>query len=205
MMVEGSGPVHEFCHFRYANYSRILTSMRRDFEARSKPDVLYVPYVLLCAAALEAMLNDQLYDFAYIKYRERYRPIWKRYRSMSFRAKLESIVSILTNGQFVAREEHVMWTRLAVLINERNRLVHPVPAMHKLRREDLDTRRGLIGVHGPSDAFMDSVVYDLTIGAKAECLPTEYHDAIVELHEALFANCPDELDAMDLVIRRNDG
>ena len=190
-----------FVACRFANYTRILDKLRAEYEANNQPDYLVVPYVVVCAAALEAMLNDELFDKAHETWGTNSEPFWKAFRSMSFPDKLRSSVTIVTDGAFRMNTNHRTYQLLRFLIKERNRLVHPGPTEHTIDFEDENEAIGLLGVPRLPKQFVKGTIEDITIGARRANSPQAYHDAVLELSDEVFSQLPDDLESSDLVVR----
>jgi hypothetical protein len=87
---------------------------------------LFIPYVLMLAAAFEANINDWFIVHACCRYgKNSYKSIAEGYLTMSFRSKLHCVVSVLSDSRFVLNERSKIVERLEKLIDVRNRLIHP--------------------------------------------------------------------------------
>src|SRR5690606_436730 len=80
-------------------FERILGVMRKTYEAADRKDGLCVPYIVMCAAALEAILNDALLEHASSKWGAEEKDYASSLMTMSFRSKLNSLAPLLTSHQ----------------------------------------------------------------------------------------------------------
>ena len=127
---------YTFHHHKHAIYERILKALRKEYLAGGEPERLSVPYVLMCATALEARLNDELHGYSSSIWGDDYKPLADAFMSMSFRGKLNALVPILTNNKYRMNQNHIVYRRLASLITMRNLLAHPKPSVEEYEAED---------------------------------------------------------------------
>jgi hypothetical protein len=108
------------------NYLDNLSTLSSQLKKNAPPsDSLLVPFILTCAAALEAMLNDEIISWAQETFSlESYKRIADAHLSMSFRGKLEYIVPLRTHNSYILRTNSVEYKTLSSLITRRNELMH---------------------------------------------------------------------------------
>lgn len=113
--------------FTSAIYRDILEELRHHVDSEAADDNVYkIPFVLTCAASLEAVLNDHLVNASFQQFGAlNYKILADAYLSMTFRGRLTAIVPLLTKGRFIIRTESKVYTALCKLIKLRNELVHP--------------------------------------------------------------------------------
>lgn len=100
-----------------------LLPMVQDGDALG--NAIVVPFILMCAAALEARLNDEIVSWSYNRLGfEHYKPVADAYLSMSLRGKLNAIVPMLSNGKFLFIKHSIDYISLSRLITHRNSLIH---------------------------------------------------------------------------------
>lgn len=84
-----------------------------------------VPFVIMCAAALEAVLNDEIVSWAFTSFpKERYKNAADAALSMSFRWKLDMLVPLITKNEYLTKVGSIEYQNLAKLIRRRNELIH---------------------------------------------------------------------------------
>lgn len=89
----------------------------------ANPKIL--PFALMCAAALEAKLNDHLVAHAFESFPvEHYKRISEAFLTMRLRGKLDAFVPILTNSRFAINTDSKTYRSLSHLISVRNKIVH---------------------------------------------------------------------------------
>jgi len=181
---------------------RVLKHLAKTFATSTDPEVLALPYIITCAAALEAKLNDALYRHADSTWREGSQAIKQSLLSMSFRGKLEMTAVLLTNEQYRFNPEDEYIKRLHSLISHRNALVHPKPSSHEVNAKPF--RHPLHGVEvlWPDDSYLD-LVDDLSFGAKNPYTAPEYHEALQKLDKWFFDRLPDRVSNTRLLISRS--
>ncbi len=92
-------------------------------NAPHNPKIL--PFVLTCAAALEAMLNDHLVSYAFnCLSKVHYKRVASAFLTMNLRGKIDAIVPILTSSRFVINSSSKAYSDLSRLITVRNEIVH---------------------------------------------------------------------------------
>jgi hypothetical protein len=105
-------------------------------------DSLLVPFILTCAAALEAMLNDEIISWAHETFsKDSYKRIADAHLSMSLRGKLECIVPLRTNNSYILRMNSVEYKTLSSLITRRNELMHG-KAFFQFHQVDVESEVG---------------------------------------------------------------
>ena len=115
-----------------ARFSRVLDSMRSHYEHAKDKEWLVIPYIVTCAAALEARLNDELVEYAHRKWQCNEPTFAQSLLTMSLRGKLNTLVPLLTEHRFQFNRSHFVYQRLNSLISVRNLLVHPKPVYKDL-------------------------------------------------------------------------
>jgi len=182
-------------------FERILGVMRKTYEASDNKDGLCVPYIVICAAALEAILNDALLEHASSKWGHEQKDYANSLMSMSFRSKLDSLAPLLTSHQYRLDKNHWVYQRLGALITERNNLVHPKPQEH-----DVPITRGPHPVYGgaadypilPAEYF--ELASDLTLGTGKRYSPQQYHEAIEKFDKWFLRRLPDRISRVALLV-----
>lgn len=186
----------------------VLARMRARFKVDSDPDTLVVPYVVTCAAYLEAKLNDSLFHHVLSKYGEE---VAGAYISMSLPKKLLVIVPVLTEGKYSINKRHFVYERLVSLIRVRNSLAHAKAEFQELAPEHSEDA----GVEGVPGIFLTEVqlqrrlqsppFVDLTMGAAKTFSPLEYHEALEKLEKWFFQRYPDRLSKVAMVVHEEHG
>jgi len=182
-------------------FERILGVMRKTYETSDRKDGLCVPYIVMCAAALEAILNDALIEHASSKWGNEQKDYANSLMSMSFRSKLDSLAPLLTSHQYRFDKSHWVYQRLGALITERNNLVHPKPQEHVV-----SITRGPHPVYGGAPHFpIFPVEYfdladDLTLGAGKKYSPQQYHEAIEKFDKWFLRRLPDRISKVALLL-----
>jgi len=121
------------------SYISVLENLASSFpeeEKLSKKHYL-IPFVLTCAAALECMLNDAIIEHTiYIFGQENYRRFADALMAIPLRGKLDYIVSLASNNEFLIRQESTTYQQLASLITTRNKLTHNKSFPYELNTEE---------------------------------------------------------------------
>jgi hypothetical protein len=158
-------------------YLTVLSVLRERacwfFEGENQ--ILSLPFVLTCAAALECSLNDTLIR---AMDEQGNGPLLDGYLSMSLRGKLTNVCTIVTESEYRINTEHKSYLALAELVSLRNRLVHnrstfEIHEGHVLKDDD-DFRilaESLVG-------RIEDRSFGLTNVGR-------FHDALIDLHEKL--------------------
>jgi len=192
--------------FRSPPLAHILEKLRGHYEAAQRKDWLVVPYVLTCAAYLEAKLNDTLFEFSLEKYGEEVATILV---TLPLPRKLITVVPVLTEGRYSINKEHIVYQRLASLIRVRNSVAHAKSEFEELTHGDGDLvaviRPGEPPVKIPGLFKPSEKSSDLTLGASKPFTPHEYHGALKTFEKAFFARCPDRLKKVAMVVERPKG
>lgn len=177
-------------------YHQLLQEMRNQYLKEDEPNHLVVPYVILCALALEATLNGALTRKALSIHHADSTSLTDAFCSMSFKGKLNALVPLLTNGKFRINQQHRVYKQLASLITVRNRLAHS-----RSRYEDMEfqTAEGYQIYSHPLPEQYQILANDLTLGANQPYSAVQYHQAIEELERWFFRRLPDKLTHVDLV------
>jgi len=182
-------------------FERILKFMRKTYLASENKDALCVPYIVMCAAALEAILNDALIEHAGDKWGDDKKDYASSLMSMTFRSKLESLAPLLTSHKYRFDKNHWVFQRLSALITERNNLVHPKPQEHSI-----PITRGPHPVYGGSNFPQLTPEYfklaeDLTLGAGQKYTPQEFHEAIEKFDKWFLRRLPDRISKIALLVQ----
>ena len=181
-------------------FERILQVIRETYESSDNKNGLCVPYIVMCAAALEAILNDALLQHASSKWGYEQKDYANSLMSMSFRNKLNSLAPLLTSHKYRFDKNHWVYQRLGALISERNNLVHPKPQEH-----DIPITRGPHPVYGGTqspilpDEYYD-LADDLTLGSGKKYSPQEYHEAIEKFDKWFLQRLPDRVSKVALLV-----
>jgi len=182
-------------------FERILNVMRKTYDASERKDGLCVPYIVMCAAALEAILNDALLEHASSTWGREHKDYGNALMSMTFRSKLESLAPLLTSHKYRFDKTHWVYQRLNTLITERNNLVHPKPQEHLI-----PITRGPHPVFGGAPHFpvlppeYYDLADDLTLGAGKKYSPEQYHEAIEKFDKWFLRRLPDRISKIALLV-----
>jgi hypothetical protein len=177
-------------------FSRILSGLRKLYEAAPENESLVVPYVITCAATLEARLNDALADYGHRRWGWNEKTLTQSLLSMSFRGKLNALVPLLTDHRYQFNRNHYVYQRLNSLISVRNLLVHPKPFEREIPMPDIPHPLGYV----IPDGYYD-IADDLTFGAVERFTPIEYHDALEKLDKWFFNRLPDRISKVALFVQ----
>lgn len=121
--------VKTYISLNYLDNLSILSSQLKKNTPLSNS--LLVPFILTCAAALEAMLNDEIISWAQETFsNESYKRMADAHLSMSLRGKLEYIVPLQTHNSYVLRTNSAEYKTLSSLIARRNALIHSKSFFH---------------------------------------------------------------------------
>lgn len=160
------------------HYLSVLAELRERahwfFEGENQ--VLSLPFVLTCAAALECSLNDAL-----IKSMDTHGNIrlLDGYLSMSLRGKLTNTCPIVTQNKFVLDTEHKTYKVLSELIRLRNKLVH--------NKSGFEMHEGLIISEGEGVGIVaESLIKSTEDKSFGLFNVGRFHDALIDLYEKLF-------------------
>lgn len=86
------------------------------------------PFVLLCALAIEAILNEALSDLKYLlQEQELGRSLIDAFATMGLQAKLNSLFYILSKGRYTINKSSDCYSYLRKIIKARNISAHPKP------------------------------------------------------------------------------
>src|SRR3990172_8306397 len=114
---------------------KLASSFPREEKLGKKHDL--IPFVLTCAAALECMLNDSIIEHtSYIFGHENYRRFADALMTIPLRGKLDYIVPLASNNEFLIRQESTTYQQLASLITIRNKLTHNKSFPYGLETEE---------------------------------------------------------------------
>ena len=173
-------------------FERMLNIFRETYRASKQQDALTVPYVVMCAAALEAILNDALLEHAAEKWGNEQKDYGNSLLAMSFRNKLDLLPPLLTSHKYRFDKENWVYQRLGALISARNNLVHPKPQQHEFPITRIP--HPVFGGGPNFPVFPDeyyAVVDDLKMGADSRYTPLEYHEALEKLDKWFLRRLPD--------------
>ncbi len=175
--------------------SRILDGLRKHYEKVTDKDCLVVPFVVTCAVALEARLNDELVNYAHSKWDWDEPALAQSLLTMNLRSKLNALVPLLTEHRFQFNRNHFVYRRLNSLISVRNALVHPKPFEH-----DFPVSHEVHPLGYPVlDGYVE-VADDLTLGKVREFGPLEYHEALEKLDKWFFKRLPDHISKVAMLV-----
>lgn len=186
----------------------VLERMRTRFRADPDPETLVVPYVITCAAYLEAKLNDSLFHHTLSKYGEE---VARAFVSLSLPKKLLVTVPVLTEGRYSINKRHFVYERLASLIRVRNSLAHAKAEFEELTPECSEDAElmGVPGIFLTEDQLQrklqNSPFVDLTMGAAKTFSPLEYHEALEKFEKWFFQRCPDRLSKVAMIVHEEHG
>lgn len=182
-------------------FERMLRIFRDTYQASPRPEALTVAYVVMCAAALEAILNDALLEHAADKWGQDQKDYGNALLTMTFRSKLDTLPVLLTSHKFRFDKQYWVYQRLAALISERNNVVHPKPKEH-----DFPIARMPHPVFGGTPNFpvfpaeYYSAIDDLTMGAGSKYTPLEYHEALEKLDKWFLRRLPDGISRIAMLV-----
>lgn len=178
---------------------RSLEKLREHYETNDQPEHFVIPYVLTCAAYLEAKLNDSLYETS-----KQYGDDFAQgMMSLSLPNKLKMLVPTLTNGQYAINKEHFVYQRLISLIRIRNTLAHAKSELEEVTVSADELTEVFVMNEGPRKIpklFMSEP--DMTLGASKDFSPLEYHDALDKLEKWFFRRHPNRLSKVAMVVER---
>jgi hypothetical protein len=188
-----------------ASLHRILKNQKKRYKAEQQEEqqqeYLVIPYVLTCAAYLEAKLNDSLHQHSIDRYGE---DVANAMLSLGLPKKLNVLVPLMTDGQYRINKDHIVYQRLASLIQVRNSITHAKPELEEIEaaNEELVPVSILFpeGPKFPRQFFTES---DINLGASKRFSPLEYHDALDKLERWFFHRCPDKLRKVAMVVDRS--
>jgi hypothetical protein len=204
---ESAKATTKFARITFAStpLGQVLVRMRERFQVDPAPDTLVVPYVITCAAYLEAKLNDSLFHHTLSKFGEE---VAGAFVSLSLPKKLLIVVPVLTEGKYSINKRHFVYERLASLIRVRNSIAHAKAEFQELTPEDAE----LAGVpmifltEAQRERRLRNIpVTDFTMGATKAFSPLEYHEALEKFEKWFFQRCPDRLSKVAMVIHEEHG
>lgn len=189
--------------FKSASLHWILEDQRKRYKAEQQErqlEYLVVPYVLTCAAYLEAKLNDSLHRHFIERYGEDVENVML---SLQLPKKLDVLVPFMTDGQYRINKDHIVYQRLASLIKVRNSITHAKPQLEEIEAADEDLVAASVFFPDrklPRQFFAGP---DITLGATKQFSALEYHDALDKLEKRFFRHCPNGLKKVSLVVDRS--
>lgn len=198
-----SKPRRKINIFAAPRLDRVLKQLAKAYAASSAKEALAVPYIITCAAVLEAKLNDALVQHACSRWRNGSLPIQQAFLSMSFRGKLEATAVLLTDEKYRFNPDDEYVKRLHSLISYRNLLVHPKPTSHEVTTLTVKHPIYRVEFEVPGPEYAD-LAEDLTFGAKNLYKPEEYHEALEKLDKWFFQRVPDRVSKIRLLLSRAD-
>lgn len=185
----------------------VLTKFREHYISLNSPETLVIPYVLTCAAYLEAKLNDSLFSHSLKKHGE---DVADAMVTLSLPKKLSVLVPVLTDGKYSINKQHFVYQRLMSLIRVRNTLAHAKSELETVTAEEHELVSVPLLFSPPADiprklAEKQSIGLDLTLGASITFTPLEYHEALGKLNKWFFNRCPDRLSKVEMVVAHAKG
>lgn len=185
----------------------VLTKLREHYILLNSPDTLVIPYVLTCAAYLEAKLNDSLFGYSL---RSHGQDVADAMVTLSLPKKLGILVPVLTDGNYSINKQHFVYQRLISLIRVRNTLTHAKSELKTVSNEEQEQVSVPQLFSSPEYipkklAEMQSIGLDLTLGASTTFTPLEYHEALEKLNKWFFNRCPDRLSKVAMVTAHPKG
>ena len=187
-------------------FERMLRVFRETYLGSDRQDALTVPYIVMCAAALEAIVNDALLDHAADKWGRDQKDFGAALLTMNFRSKLDALPMLLTSHAFRFDKQHWVYQRLSALISERNSVVHPKPQEH-----DFPITRRPHPVFGGSPCFPEfpaeyyTLAEDLTMGSGRKFTPLEYHEALEKLDKWFLRRLPSGVSKIAMLVPNAKG
>ena len=170
-------------------------------QEEQQREFLVVPYVLTCAAYLEAKLNDSLHRHSIERYGE---DVANVMLSLGLPRKLDVLVPFMTDGQYRINKDHIVYQRLASLIQVRNSITHAKPQLEEIEAADAElVPASVLFPEGPKFPRQFFTGLDITLGAAKRFSPLEYHDALDKLERWFFHRCPDKLRKVAMVVDRS--
>ena len=134
----------DYVSVRYENCLSKLVTQVEHGDAFENP--LVVPFILTCATALEAKLNDEIISWAHDTFdREDYKQIAVAYLSMNLRGKLDCFVPLLSKNLYA-------YQALTQLISQRNSLVHDKSFYEEVTIE-IERDEGIVGIENARIGF----------------------------------------------------
>lgn len=178
---------------------RALAKLREHYLRDGKPDYLVVPYVLTCAAYLEAKLNDSLYE-AGRSYGDDYA---NALMSVSLPTKLKILVPLMTSGCYHINKGHWVYQRLTSLIKTRNSLAHAKSESEEIICSPEELHDVFLLGGGVTKLPLKGIyaALDVTLGANKTFSPLDYHEALDKLDKWFFRRCPDRLAKVFMVVQ----
>jgi|GEM_PF-2975678 len=181
--------------------NRVLSKLREHYVKDDHPEYLVIPYILTCAAYLEAKLNDSLFE-THRQYGEEFA---QAMMSLSLPNKLKVLVPTLTSGQYNINKNHFVYQRLISLIRIRNTIAHAKSEIEEVSASPDELTDMFVLNEGatkiPKQFLMTEP--DITLGAAKDFSPLEYHEALEKLEKWFFHRYPDRLRKVAMVIERS--
>lgn len=193
---------YAFRAIKSTQLGRALDRLNALYLEQHEPDYLVIPYLLTCAAFMEAKLNDSFHDVEK-HYGEEFAAAMQ---SLSLPKKLVCLVPVLTHGRFDINKNHFVYQRLTSLIRTRNSIAHAKSELTTIEVPEAE----LVSVHVLGSG-MNKIpkrflggTDDVTLGASSSFTPLEYHDALNKLEKWFFRRYPDRLSKVAMVIERTN-
>jgi hypothetical protein len=185
----------------------VLSKFREHYTSLDAPDTLVVPYILTCAAYLEAKLNDSLFGYSLKNHGQ---DVADALVTLSLPKKLSVLVPLLTDGSYSINKQHFVYQRLVSLIRVRNTLAHAKSELETVTAEEHELVTVPLLFSAPEKipqkfAETNGIGLDLTLGASATFTPLEYHEALEKLNKWFFNRCPDRLSKVAMVVAHPKG
>jgi len=173
------------------HYLTVLSELRdrASWFFDGQHQLLSLPFVLTCAAALECSLND-----TFLKSLDN-KLLIDGYLSMSLRGKLTNVCSIVTENRFHINARHKSYIALAELVSLRNKLVHNKSTYEVHEGHIIDDGHGVRILAESLTERMDDNSFGLNDVGR-------FHDALIDLHEKLLdVYGKEDFSGNDLVIK----
>lgn len=138
-------------------------------------DYLYFAFVSLASATLEYSLNFMLAVYCFKKFNyPRYENHLKSYIDISLKTKIEITPEIVSDGEYVIRNDIPTLQCLKELVDKRNKLMHNSKAVKVTRFNFPNTNAKIIddGVFIPIDSVNDDGTIDFSIDSEDNVITT---------------------------------
>lgn len=137
-------------------------------------------FILLAASALEAILNDAIIWWAHDRFqRSDYKRMSTAFLSMSLRGKLDAVIHLLSDGQYISNNESPMYQQLSELVKVRNEVAHSKNFFHEAELDIEEHEDGHLWFKMP-DTMMGIFSDTPLTQAFEQC--SGYRNSLHELH-----------------------
>jgi hypothetical protein len=179
---------------------RALNRLRTHYTEQGEPEWLVIPYVLTCAAYLEAKLNDTLLQNAESEWGDE---VTAALMSLSLPKKLLILVPLLTDGKYSIKKNHLVYERLKSLIGVRNTIAHAKSEYLNIKASEDEVMRFTMDgtAYEVPNQIMDGEM-DITLGASKTFTPLEYHEALDTLEKWFLLRRGGNLSKLDMIVER---